>query len=159
MKKKIVYTNEPMGDIAVVADFLPSPDVLTLREGGLKVTLAQSQSSADVGLTNSTPLTHHPFILYSLYRTKESVMRDKKTYGLEQARAQLPLIAAEAQAGYSSEITRHGKPVAMVVPVHDWQAAQGKQVASGGILALRGTGRGLWPQGAAKAVAQLRQEW
>ena len=47
----------------------------------------------------------------------------------------------------------------MVVPVHDWQAAQGKQVASGGILALRGTGRGLWPQGAAKAVAQLRQEW
>ena len=62
----------------------------------------------------------------------------------------LPLIAAEAQAGYSSEITRHGKPVAMVVPVHAWQAAQGKQVASGGILALRGTGRGLWPQGAAK---------
>ena len=30
----------------------------------------------------------------------------------------------------------------MVVPVHAWQAAQGKQVASGGILALRGTGRG-----------------
>jgi prevent-host-death family protein len=86
-------------------------------------------------------------------------MSDKKTYGLEQARAQLPLIAAEAQAGYSSEITRHGKPVAMVVPVKDWQAAQGRQVASGGILALRGTGRGLWPQGVAKAVAQLRQEW
>ena len=86
-------------------------------------------------------------------------MSDKKTYGLEQARAQLPLIAAEAQAGYSSEITRHGKPVAMVVPVQDWQAAQGRQVASGGILALRGTGRGLWRQGVAKAVAQLRQEW
>jgi prevent-host-death family protein len=86
-------------------------------------------------------------------------MSDKKTYGLEQARAQLPLIAAEAQAGYSSEITRHGKPVAMVVPVQDWQAAQGRQVASGGILVLRGSGRGLWPQGAAKAVAQLRNEW
>jgi len=86
-------------------------------------------------------------------------MSDKKTYGLEQARAQLPLIAAEAQAGYSSEITRHGKPVAMVVPVQDWQTAQGRQIASGGILALRGTGRGLWPQGVAKAVAQLRQEW
>ena len=62
-------------------------------------------------------------------------------------------------SGYSSEITRHGKPVAMVVPVQDWQAAQGRQVASGGILALRGSGRGLWPQGAAKAVAQLRNEW
>jgi prevent-host-death family protein len=86
-------------------------------------------------------------------------MSDKKTYGLEQARAQLPLIAAEAQAGYSSEITRHGKPVAMVVPVQDWQAEQGRQLASGGILALRGSGRGLWPQGAAKAVSQLRNEW
>ena len=86
-------------------------------------------------------------------------MSNKKTYGLEQARAQLPLIAAEAQAGYSSEITRHGKPVAVVVPVQDWHAGQGKQLASGGILALRGSGRGLWPQGAAKAVAQLRNEW
>jgi len=86
-------------------------------------------------------------------------MIDKKTYGLEQARAQLPLIASEAEAGYSSEITRHGKPVAVVVPVQDWQAAQGKQVAMGGILALRGTGAGLWPRGAAIAVAQLRKEW
>jgi hypothetical protein len=49
--------------------------------------------------------------------------------------------------------------MAVVVPVQDWQAAQGQQVALGGILAMRGTGRGLWPQGAAKAVAQLRQEW
>ena len=86
-------------------------------------------------------------------------MSDKKTYGLEQARAQLPLIAAEAQAGYSSEITRHGKPVAMVVPVQDWQAEQGKQRALGGNLDLRGTGAGLWPRGAASAVAQLRNEW
>ena len=86
-------------------------------------------------------------------------MSDKKTYGLEQARAQLPLIAAEAQAGYSSELTRHGKPVAMVVPVQDWQAEQGKQLALGGILVLRGTGAGLWPRGAASAVAQLRNEW
>ncbi len=86
-------------------------------------------------------------------------MSDNKTYGLEQARAQLPLIAAEAQAGYSSVITRHGKPLAVVVPVDQWQTEQGRRVQVGGILALRGTGRGLWPQGAANAVAQLRQEW
>ena len=86
-------------------------------------------------------------------------MIDKKTYGLEQARAQLPLIASEAEAGYSSEITRHGKPVAMVVPVQDWQAEQGKQLALGGILVLRGTGAGLWPRSAASAVSQLRNEW
>ncbi|MCX7271531.1 MAG: type II toxin-antitoxin system prevent-host-death family antitoxin [Burkholderiales bacterium] len=86
-------------------------------------------------------------------------MIDKKTYGLEQARAQLPLIASEAEAGYSSEITRHGKPVAVVVPVKQWQDQQARGVKFDGILALRGTGAGLWPRGAASAVAQLRNEW
>ena len=86
-------------------------------------------------------------------------MSDKKTYGLEQARAQLPLIAAEAQAGYSSEITRHGKPVAVVVPVKHWQDQLARGVKFDGILTLRGTGAGLWPRGAASAVAQLRKEW
>jgi len=45
MKKKIVYTDEPMGDIEVVADFLPSPAELAFREDGVKVTLALSKSS------------------------------------------------------------------------------------------------------------------
>jgi hypothetical protein len=45
------------------------------------------------------------------------------------------------------------------VPVKHWQAQQGRAVKVDGILALRGTGRGLWSQGAAKAVAQLRNEW
>ena len=44
-------------------------------------------------------------------------MSDAPQYGLEQARAQLPLIASEAVAGYSTVITRHGKPVADLVPV------------------------------------------
>jgi hypothetical protein len=30
MKKKIVYTDEPMGDVQVVTDFLPSPAELAL---------------------------------------------------------------------------------------------------------------------------------
>jgi len=84
-------------------------------------------------------------------------MSNAMQYGLEQARAQLPLIASEALAGYSSVITRHGKPVAVVVPVRDWEAQQKSQAA--GVLALRGTGRGLWTQGAAKAVSDLRDEW
>lgn len=76
-------------------------------------------------------------------------------YGLEQARAQLPHIASEAAAGYSSVITRHGKPVAVVVPVELWASVQSRPI---NVLALRGTGRGLWPQGAAQAVATLRDE-
>ena len=47
MKKKIVYTDEPMGDVEGVADFLPSPAELAFREDGVKVTLALSKSSVD----------------------------------------------------------------------------------------------------------------
>ena len=86
-------------------------------------------------------------------------MSDTPQYGLEQARAQLPLIASEAVAGYSSVITRHGKPVAVVVPVDQWRKQQACSLQQGGVLALRGTGRGLWPEGAANSVAQLRDEW
>ena len=80
-------------------------------------------------------------------------------YGLEQARAHLPHIASKAVAGETSVITRHGKPVAVVVPVAQWQAQQQRSRASAGILALRGTGRGLWGNDPAKAVAKLRDEW
>ena len=47
MKKKIVYTDEPMGDVEVVADFLPSPAELAFKEDGVKVTLALSKRSVD----------------------------------------------------------------------------------------------------------------
>ena len=47
MKKKIVYTDEPMGDVEVVADFLPSPAELAYKEDGVKVTLALSKGSVD----------------------------------------------------------------------------------------------------------------
>lgn len=47
MKKKIIYTNEPLGDIKVVADFLPAPAELAFREEGIKVTLALSKTSVD----------------------------------------------------------------------------------------------------------------
>jgi len=86
-------------------------------------------------------------------------MSNSTQYGLEQARTQLPHIAAEAQAGYTSVITRHGKAVAVVVPVAQWQAEQAQKARAGGILALRGSGRELWPPGAAQAVAELRDEW
>ena len=83
----------------------------------------------------------------------------KPTYGLEQARAQLPHIAAEARAGHTSVITRHGEPVAAVVPISALQAQQAGRLRKGGVLALRGTGRHLWPEGAGRTVASLRDEW
>ncbi len=46
-RKKIKYTNEPIGKIKIVADFLPSPDDLVMKEESIKVTLLLSKASVD----------------------------------------------------------------------------------------------------------------
>ena len=47
MSTKIRYRDEPMGEIRVVPDFLPSPAELAFRDEGVKVTLALSRKSVD----------------------------------------------------------------------------------------------------------------
>ena len=47
MKKKIKYTDEPMGALKVVRDFLPPPDQLALKEEQVKVTISLSKKSVD----------------------------------------------------------------------------------------------------------------
>ena len=47
MKNKIKYTDEPLGRLSVVKDFLPPPDELVLRRDHVKVTIALSKSSVD----------------------------------------------------------------------------------------------------------------
>ena len=47
MKTKIKYTNEPMGRLRVVDDFLPKPDELVFKEDNVKITMALSKSSVD----------------------------------------------------------------------------------------------------------------
>jgi hypothetical protein len=47
MKRSAKYTNEPLGKLQVVDDFLPPPDQLVLREDGVKVTLSLSKRSVD----------------------------------------------------------------------------------------------------------------
>ena len=47
MEKGHRYTDEPLGDIRVVKDFLPSPSELAYREDTVKVTLGLSRSSVD----------------------------------------------------------------------------------------------------------------
>jgi predicted DNA binding CopG/RHH family protein len=41
------YTNEPLGRVEVVADFLPPPDQLVLKDDGVKVTLSLSKRSVE----------------------------------------------------------------------------------------------------------------
>jgi predicted DNA binding CopG/RHH family protein len=45
MKSKTRYTDEPMGNLKVVKDFLPPPDQLVLREDNVKVTISLKKSS------------------------------------------------------------------------------------------------------------------
>lgn len=74
--------------------------------------------------------------------------------GAEEARQQLPSILAEAAAGRTTIITRHGREIAAVVP-----AAAARQSRPASLLTLAGTGRGLWGKSSSKTVAGLRDEW
>ena len=47
MSKKIIYTDEPIGKIKIIPDFLPSPAELAFNEEAVKVTLALSKKSID----------------------------------------------------------------------------------------------------------------
>ena len=47
MKTKIKYTNEPIGKVKVISDFLPSPEELILKDETVKVTIALSKTSVD----------------------------------------------------------------------------------------------------------------
>lgn len=47
MKTKIKYTDEPLGELRVVKDFLPPPDQLILKEDNIKITIALKKSSID----------------------------------------------------------------------------------------------------------------
>jgi predicted DNA binding CopG/RHH family protein len=47
MSAKIKYTDEPLGDLEVVENFLPSPEELTFKEDTVKVTISLSRSSVD----------------------------------------------------------------------------------------------------------------
>jgi len=47
MSKRIKYTNEPLGEVRVVRDFLPPPDQLAFREEPVKVTIVLSRRSVE----------------------------------------------------------------------------------------------------------------
>ena len=57
MNKTIQYSNEPIGDINLVSDFLPSPEELALKQQNTKVTI--SLSSESVAYFKNTAKKHH----------------------------------------------------------------------------------------------------
>ena len=47
MRKKMKYSNEPLDNLQIIDDFLPSPEELTFKEDNVKITIALSKSSVD----------------------------------------------------------------------------------------------------------------
>ena len=47
MKKKIKYSDEKIGKIKIVKDFLPTPEELVFKEDTVKITLNLSKSSVE----------------------------------------------------------------------------------------------------------------
>lgn len=75
--------------------------------------------------------------------------------GAEEARNQLPDLLDAAEKGRSTIITRHGRPVAALVPIEAYEAA----VRQRSLLPLKGSGRGLWGKNSTRTLALLRDEW
>jgi hypothetical protein len=47
MSTKIKYTDEPLGEIKIIRDFLPPPSELAFREESVKVTITLSKKSIE----------------------------------------------------------------------------------------------------------------
>ncbi|HXQ65404.1 MAG TPA: type II toxin-antitoxin system prevent-host-death family antitoxin [Alphaproteobacteria bacterium] len=75
--------------------------------------------------------------------------------GAEEARNRLPELLEAAEKGQSTIITRHGRPVAALMPV----GAQDIAVRQEPLVPLEGSGRGLWGKNSSRTLRRLRDEW
>jgi prevent-host-death family protein len=58
-------------------------------------------------------------------------MKVSKKYSIAEARSQLPTIVDEAEAGVEVELTRHGRPVAVVVSHREFERLRGRRLHFG----------------------------
>ena len=75
--------------------------------------------------------------------------------GAEEARSHLPELLDAAEKGETTVITRHGRPVAALVPV----AGQRALLRQEPLTPLQGSGRGLWGKSSTRTIRELREEW
>jgi prevent-host-death family protein len=82
-------------------------------------------------------------------------MRRVRKVGAEEARNQLPDLLKAAENGSTTIITKHGRPVAALIPIEQLDLGSSQQ----SILALKGTGRGFWGRNSSQTIRSLRDEW
>jgi prevent-host-death family protein len=73
--------------------------------------------------------------------------------GAEEARNQLPHLLDAAEKGESTIISKHGRPVAALVPIG---AYVGRQEP---LTPAASSGRGFWGKISPRAIRKLRDEW
>jgi len=82
-------------------------------------------------------------------------MGDTRRKGAEEARNQLPDLLEAAEKGNATIITRHGRPVAALVPLNAFNSGSGQQ----SLVPWEGSGRGLWGSNSRRTLRQVRSEW
>ncbi|HUO84393.1 MAG TPA: type II toxin-antitoxin system prevent-host-death family antitoxin [Thermoanaerobaculia bacterium] len=82
-------------------------------------------------------------------------MNRRRQRGAQQARNQLPDLLAAAEAGSSTIITRHGRPIAALIPVDEYRQAAGQR----SLVEWKGSGKGLWGKNSSRTLRSLRDEW
>ena len=75
--------------------------------------------------------------------------------GAEEARNQLPSLLEAAEQGRSTIITKHGRAVAALVPMEQFDAMGAQQPLKN----LKGSGKGLWGSDSTETIGRLCDEW
>jgi prevent-host-death family protein len=82
-------------------------------------------------------------------------MSTTRRKGAEAARNELPDLLDAAEKGQSTIITKHGRPVAVLMPIEAYDTGLRQQP----LTPLAGSGRGLWGKHRAQTLRNLRDEW
>lgn len=82
-------------------------------------------------------------------------MRKIRRKGVEEARSELPRLLDDAETGTSTIITRHGRPIAALVPLSKVESGERQRP----ITPLAGSGPGLWGKDSRRTIKRLRDEW
>jgi prevent-host-death family protein len=89
-----------------------------------------------------------------------TVSKDTPAKGAEEARNTLPALLDLAERGEATVISRHGRPVAAIVPIAAYEEIQqARKPMQRSLLAISGSGAGLWGEDSTQTIRELRDEW
>ncbi len=85
MSAKIKYTDEELGELKVIADFLPSPEELAFKEDTVKVTISLSKESVEFfkqeAKKHKTQYQKMIRRLLDVYSTSQQQLQTKRSTG------------------------------------------------------------------------------